>query len=230
MKWRGRRRSRNIVDRRGRAPARRGGATKPGRLGGIGLVVVVLAAVVFGVDPSFLLQGGGGQEPRAVRPLTEEDRAMGDFVSVVLADTEEVWTTIFARQLGRPYRPPELVLFRGVTHSPCGNASGATGPFYCPTDNRAYLDTDFFVTLGRRLGAGGDFAAAYVVAHEVAHHVQDQLGILGDANAARSRASAAEANAISVRIELQPIACRGSGPGRRRIALGRWSQAIWKRR
>jgi predicted metalloprotease len=124
-------------------------------------------------------------------------------VSVTLADTEEVWAGIFATQLGREYRPATLVLFKGVTQSPCGGASGATGPFYCPADRKAYLDTDFFTTLERQLGARGDFAAAYVVAHEIGHHVQNELGLLGRANEIRRQVSPAEGNAISVRIELQ---------------------------
>jgi predicted metalloprotease len=135
--------------------------------------------------------------------MTEADRSAADFVSVTLADTEEVWASVFRAQLNRAYTPAVLVLYKGVTQSPCGNASGATGPFYCPGDNKVYLDTDFFITLERRLGAGGDFAAAYVVAHEIAHHVQDELGILGEANAVRRTASQTESNDISVRIELQ---------------------------
>jgi len=122
---------------------------------------------------------------------------------VTLADTEEVWADVFASQIGDTYTPPTLVLFKGATQSPCGGASGASGPFYCPADRKAYLDTEFFVTLENRLGAGGDFAAAYVVAHEVAHHVQNELGILGQANRIRQQVSEAESNAISVRIELQ---------------------------
>jgi hypothetical protein len=128
---------------------------------------------------------------------------VGQFVGVTLADTEEVWSDVFRNQLGEAYRPPTLVLFKGVTPSPCGNASGATGPFYCPGDRKVYLDTNFFTTLERQMGAGGDFAAAYVVAHEVAHHVQNELGILGQANSVRRQASQTDANAISVRIELQ---------------------------
>ncbi|MEM7491064.1 MAG: neutral zinc metallopeptidase, partial [Pseudomonadota bacterium] len=134
---------------------------------------------------------------------TEAEQQEAQFVSVVLADTEEVWADIFRRQVGRDYDPATLVLFSDVTQSPCGGASGATGPFYCPADEKAYLDTAFFTTLAQRLGARGDFAAAYVVAHEVAHHVQQELGILGQANAVRAQASQAESNAISVRIELQ---------------------------
>jgi predicted metalloprotease len=135
--------------------------------------------------------------------VTAADEAAAEVVSVTLADTEEVWAGIFATQLGREYRPATLVLFKGVTQSPCGGASGATGPFYCPADRKAYLDTDFFTTLERQLGARGDFAAAYVVAHEIGHHVQNELGLLGRANEIRRQVSPAEGNAISVRIELQ---------------------------
>ncbi len=120
-----------------------------------------------------------------------------------MADTEEVWAEIFRDQVGQAYNPATLVLFKGATQSPCGGASGASGPFYCPADKKAYLDTDFFVTLERRMGAGGDFAAAYVVAHEIAHHVQNELGILGQANRIRQQSSQAKSNEISVRIELQ---------------------------
>jgi predicted metalloprotease len=164
---------------------------------------VVLLGLFLGVDVTPLLNqgtpigGGGGGE------VTAQDEAAAEFVSVTLADTEEVWADIFAAQLGREYRPATLVLFKGVTQSPCGGASGATGPFYCPADRKAYLDTDFFTTLERQLGARGDFAAAYVVAHEIGHHVQNELGLLGRANEIRRQVSPAEGNAISVRIELQ---------------------------
>jgi predicted metalloprotease len=124
-------------------------------------------------------------------------------VSVTLADTEEIWTKVFADQLGRPYTPATLVLFKGATASPCGGASGATGPFYCPIDRKVYLDTEFFVTLEQRLGAEGDFASAYVVAHEIGHHVQDELGILGKTTLVRRQVTPTEANDISVRVELQ---------------------------
>mgnify|MGYP001810187984 CR=1 FL=1 len=172
-------------------------------IGGIGLVVIILIGLFFGVDVSPLLNqggvpiGGGGGE------VTAADEEAAQFVSVTLADTEEVWDNIFANQLNRQYEPPTLVLFKGVTQSPCGGASGATGPFYCPVDQKAYLDTDFFTTLERELGANGDFAAAYVVAHEIGHHVQNELGILGKANEIRRQVSSSESNAISVRIELQ---------------------------
>lgn len=199
MRLRGVRGSRNVEDRRGRSMS-------SGSVGGIGIVgvLVVLALGYFtGLDVSPLLNDTGAAPQQQSRPVSPEDEAAGAFVSQVLATTEQVWDGIFRDQLGRPYTPPVLVLFSGVTQSPCGNASGASGPFYCPADQKAYLDTDFFVTLSRKLGAGGDFAAAYVVAHEVAHHVQNELGILGEVNTYRQRASEGEANAITVRLELQ---------------------------
>jgi predicted metalloprotease len=170
------------------------------------VVLVLIAGYFLGIDVTPLLNGsglsGGGTIQSDVE-LTEADQRAAEFVSVTLADTEQVWDRIFREELGATYAPATLVLFKQVTQSPCGNASGATGPFYCPLDKRVYLDTDFFATLSQRIGAGGDFAAAYVVAHEVAHHVQDELGILGKSNAVRQRSSEADANAISVRIELQ---------------------------
>ncbi len=173
--------------------------------GGIGLVVVALLVWALGGDPIAVLQGGGGAQIGGSGDvqITEADQQAAEFVSVTLADTEDVWGNIFQTQLGAQYAPVTLVLFKQITQSPCGNASGATGPFYCPLDKKVYLDTDFFVTLQRQLGAGGDFAAAYVVAHEVAHHVQDELGILGKVNALRQRSSEEQSNALSVRIELQ---------------------------
>ena len=198
MEWRGRRQSRNIEDRRGQS-VRGGGAI----VGGGGVLILLLLGAVFGVDVTPLLQGAGSSGEVTSGELTEADRAAGEFVSVTLADTEEVWAEVLREQVGRPYQPATLVLFSGATQSPCGGASGATGPFYCPNDQKAYLDTAFFTTLDKRLGAKGDFAAAYVVAHEIAHHVQDELGILSKANEIRSRVSQEDSNAISVRIELQ---------------------------
>ncbi len=200
MEWRGRRGSRNIEDRR-RAGSSAG---KAGGVGGVGLLVVLVVGYFLGFDVSGLLQDPsltGGQG--APVEMTEADIAAGEFVSVTLADTEEVWAQVFRDQLNRTYTPAVLVLYKGVTQSPCGNASGASGPFYCPGDNKVYLDTDFFTTMEQRLGAKGDFAAAYVVAHEIAHHVQDELGILQQANTLRAQVSEAESNEISVRIELQ---------------------------
>ena len=202
MKWRGRRGSGNIEDRRGQ---RRMSARGGGGVGLLGILLIIGFGLVFDVDVSGLLQdtGGGGGQVEQGGEITAADREAGEFVSVTLADTEEIWADIFRRQVDGAYRPATLVLFKGVTQSPCGNASGATGPFYCPGDRKVYLDTGFFTTMQDRLGAGGDFAAAYVVAHEVAHHVQNELGILGQANQRRRQVSQAEANGISVRIELQ---------------------------
>ena len=206
MRWKGRRTSRNIEDRRGQGGQGGRRVGKTGGIGGLGLVAVLVIGYFLGIDVSPLLQqtgGAGVQQPQGGGQITQADREAGEFVSVVLADTEEVWAEIFRDQVGRDYRPATLVLFKGATQSPCGGANGASGPFYCPADRKAYLDTDFFTTLSRRLGASGDFAAAYVVAHEVAHHVQNELGILMKANQIRRQVSQAESNAISVRIELQ---------------------------
>lgn len=197
MRLRGVRGSRNIEDRRGK---RRGGAA--GGLGIAGTLLVLALGYFTGFDVTPLLQGQGGQVSES-RPITQADQQAGEFTSRVLGTTEQVWARIFQEQLGQQYQPPVLVLFSGVTQSPCGGASGATGPFYCPADRKAYLDTSFFTTLGRELGARGDFAAAYVVAHEVAHHVQNQLGILGQVEQARRQASPAQSNALTVRLELQ---------------------------
>ncbi|MBT8409536.1 MAG: neutral zinc metallopeptidase, partial [Alphaproteobacteria bacterium] len=172
-------------------------------LGIVGLLVVLGLGYFLGIDVTPLLQGQGGGGQFESAELTEADKRAGQFVSVTLADTEEIWADIFRGQVGEAYDPATLVLFKGITPSPCGNASGASGPFYCPSDRKIYLDTNFFTTLERQMGAGGDFAAAYVVAHEVAHHVQNELGILGQANRVRAQSSQAESNAISVRIELQ---------------------------
>lgn len=202
MRWKGRRSSRNIEDRRMQGGAGRG--AKAGGIGGVGLIAVLVIGYFLGVDVTPLLQGGGtGSAVSTGGEITQADKDAGKFVSVVLADTEEVWSEIFKKELGAVYKPATLVLFKGGTQSPCGGASGASGPFYCPVDKKAYLDTEFFSTLSRKMGAGGDFAAAYVVAHEIAHHVQNELGILSKANAIRKQVSLMESNSISVRIELQ---------------------------
>ncbi|MDA5094923.1 neutral zinc metallopeptidase [Aliiroseovarius sp. KMU-50] len=198
MKWKGRRGSRNIEDRRGRRGGGRGGM----QLGGLGILAIVAIGYFTGVDVSPLLEDSLAPQSTG-GTITDADRQAGEFVSVTLADTEEVWAGIFRKQLGDQYTPVTLVLYKGITQSPCGGASGATGPFYCPGDRKVYLDTGFFTTMSQKLGAGGDFAAAYVVAHEVAHHVQNELGILGRANQLRQQVSQSESNGISVRIELQ---------------------------
>lgn len=196
MRLRGIRRSKN-VERRG--TGRRSAGAK-GSLGIAGVLAVLAIGYFTGIDVSPLLQGGGVQQEQS-RSSAPDDAATA-FSAQVLTTTEQVWSTVFRDQLGRSYTPPKLVIFNGVTQSPCGNANGATGPFYCPADSKAYLDTQFFAALERQMGARGDFAAAYVIAHEVAHHVQNELGILPKVNAARQRASEAEVNALTVRLEL----------------------------
>ena len=195
MRLRGIRRSNNVVVRRGGRGARAGG------LGLVGVLAVLAIGYFTGIDVTPLLTGGSAPVQQS-RPVSEADGEMTQFSAQVLTTTEEVWGEVFSGQLGRDYVPPKLVVFSGVTQSSCGGASGATGPFYCPADSRAYLDTEFFRLLDQRMGAGGDFAAAYVIAHEVAHHVQNELGILPKVNAARQTASQVEANALTVRLEL----------------------------
>lgn len=202
MKWQGRRGSDNIEDRRSMG----GISGRSAGVGGVGVLVVVLIGAFFGVDLTPLLDQGGGTPSGGgggTVEITKADQRAAEFVSVTLADTEEVWTAIFRDKLGKTYHPATLVLFKGATQSACGGASESTGPFYCPGDQKVYLDTGFFVTLSQQLGAKGDFANAYVVAHEIGHHVQDELGILGKANDLRARSSEADSNAISVQIELQ---------------------------
>jgi hypothetical protein len=173
--------------------------------GGIGTLLVVLVALYFGIDPSTLLQTVPESGPP---PMTRQQQQvdgqdpMVDFVSVVLADTEKTWHGLF-RQHGGTYVEPKLVLFTGAVESACGFAQAAMGPFYCPGDHRVYLDLSFFEDMRSRFQAGGDFAHAYVIAHEVGHHVQNLLGILEQVQSARTRSSKAEANRLSVRMELQ---------------------------
>ncbi|MEH6520242.1 KPN_02809 family neutral zinc metallopeptidase [Sulfitobacter sp.] len=198
MRLRGIKRSSNVEMRGGSGGSRRAGA-KSG-LGVAGILAVLAIGYFTGIDVSPLLQGGGVQQESTTS--STGDDAAANFSAQVLTTTESVWTNVFREQLDREYVPPKLVIFSGVTQSPCGGASGATGPFYCPADSKAYLDTQFFQALDQQMGAGGDFAAAYVIAHEVAHHVQNELEILPKVNAARQRASETEANALTVRLEL----------------------------
>jgi predicted metalloprotease len=200
MRWRTGRRSSNIEDRRGRRL--RGGAFK----GGIGTVVIALALAWFlGIDPQVLLQMQQGAAPvttgNEYRPSPEEER-LADFVSVVLADTEDTWNAIFGAS-GLDYREPVLVMFTGSVQSACGMATAAVGPFYCPADHKVYIDLAFFQDLKQRHGAPGDFAQAYVIAHEVGHHVQNLLGISDKVRQAQRGVGKAEANALSVQLELQ---------------------------
>jgi len=175
--------------------------------GGLGTVVILVLALFFGVDPSVILPGNDPRlstEPPAGQqrdPPPEEER-LKDFVSVVLADTEDTWKEIF-RRMSREYRDPQLVLFSGAVRSACGAAQSAVGPFYCPTDQKVYLDLGFFRDLRERFRAPGDFAQAYVIAHEIGHHVQQLLGISGKIRSMQSRGDERQSNALSVRLELQ---------------------------
>jgi hypothetical protein len=198
MQWRGRRTSGNIEDRRGR-----GGMARPAGVGGVGLILVLLIGVFFGVDVSPFLGGGGGmvrtEAPAGPNTIDDDQEA---FVATVLAGTEDVWNDVFTRS-GMQYEEPRLVLYSGRDVSACGGADAAMGPFYCPNDQTVYLDTDFFRVMAQQMGATGEFAAAYVIAHEVGHHVQHLLGTLAQVHQARRRMSQSESNALSVRTELQ---------------------------
>ena len=199
MRTEGRRTSDNVEDRRGMSS---GGKMAIG--GGLGTIVIALVVLLLGGDPTQVLDNSQGTTATESGPVTAspEEEAMKNFVSVVLAGTEDVWTKVF-QQSNMTYQKPTLVLFRDQVQSACGYASGASGPFYCPGDQKVYLDLAFFDELKTKFGANGDFAIAYVVAHEIGHHVQDQLGILNKVNSERSRSSETRSNDLSVRIELQ---------------------------
>jgi predicted metalloprotease len=192
MRWKGRRQSENIEDRRGAAPMIAGG--------GIVTIIIALAVYFLGGDPTALKELTQSQStPPASQGPNDEGR---EFVGVVLGDTEEVWTALFER-MGRLYEKPRLVLFTGQVQSACGFASDATGPFYCPPDKSVYIDLSFFDLLKSRFGAPGEFARAYVIAHEVGHHVQNLLGTMDHVQRQRGRISEREYNQLSVRLELQ---------------------------
>lgn len=200
MQWKGRRQSENVEDRRGVS------GRKLAVGGGLGTIVVALLYMLLGGNPDQVMENlqspsdySGGGETRA---LSAEEVEMGEFVSVVLADTEDVWNGLF-RQAGRQYREPKLVLFSDATDSACGFAQAASGPFYCPGDEKVYIDLGFFRDMQRQLGAEGDFARAYVIAHEVGHHVQNQLGVMDDVQGRRGRMSERDFNRLMVRLELQ---------------------------
>jgi len=215
MEWRGRRQSDNVEDQRGSSMGGLGGGgfripmggRGGGGLGIGGIVVLLIICWITGINPLTLLSGGdigggsnGGYQQDAGRAPANDDTTA--FVRTILADTEDTWQAIF-QQNGGTYRDPKLVLFSGQVNSACGFASSATGPFYCPNDQKVYLDTDFFDQLSQKFKASGDFAEAYVVAHEVGHHVQNLLGILPKVNEQRQRMSEADSNKMSVRVELQ---------------------------
>ncbi|MBK7712891.1 MAG: neutral zinc metallopeptidase [Bacteroidales bacterium] len=199
MKWEGRQGSGNIEDRRGRSTGRMAIG------GGIGTIVIVIIVLLLGGDPAQLLdtmQSGGTSTETGQLVTTPEEDAMAQFVSVVLKDTETVWGKLF-EQSGSSYRQPKLVLFRDQVQSACGFASAASGPFYCPGDEKVYIDLSFCDQLKTKFGAYGDFAIAYVIAHEIGHHVQNQLGILEKVDAQRSNLNQTRANQLTVRLELQ---------------------------
>ena len=216
MRWKGRRQSSNVEDRRGQGPGYSSMAAAPlvlrflpallrSRTGRTVLIIGVVAVIgsrLLGIDLLPMLLGGGGGAAVQEYQATAEEQELAQFVAVVLADTEDSWSTLFAAQ-GATYREPSLVLFTGQVNSACGSASAAVGPFYCPGDQKLYIDLSFFGELAHRHGSPGDFAQAYVVAHEVGHHVQTLLGISERVHAAGRGASAAEVNALSVRQELQ---------------------------
>jgi uncharacterized protein len=207
MRWGDQRRSENVEDRRGSGPPRRRGGGIA--ISGGGLLLVLALAFITGENPLTLLEAVSGGPSTSVEQYDQQpgqqgapSDQLGQFASAVLGSTEDVWEGVFT-QGGSRYQPPVMVLFSGAVESACGFSSAAVGPFYCPLDNKLYLDLSFFDELERRFGAPGDFAQAYVIAHEVGHHVQNQLGIADKVRAAQQRGSQEQANALSVRMELQ---------------------------
>ena len=203
MRWQESERSQNVDDRRGQTMKRVGGGI------GIGAIIMALLALFLGGDPIAVLQNASSQsqaapaQTQSVDLESREDYALGEFVKVVLKETEDVWNVQFPEQLGRKYQPPVLVLYDRQTTSACGAASSATGPFYCPGDQKLYIDLSFYQELQTKFGASGDFAMAYIVAHEVAHHIQFLLDITTQVEQQKRRMGKAQANQMSVRLELQ---------------------------
>lgn len=200
MRWRSGRKSTNVEDRRRVRVSRKAAG------GGIGIVVIALIALYFGVDPSIFISQMGPTSSvntqQTTRQIPAAENQLAEFVSVVLADTEDTWNGLFS-QMGKTYREPQLVLFSGAVQSTCGFAQAAMGPFYCPADQKVYIDLSFYQDLKNRHGAPGDFAQAYVIAHEIGHHVQTLLGISEKVHSARRRVSQVEGNQLSVMQELQ---------------------------
>jgi len=206
MKWKGRRSSSNVEDRRGSSQSGLGGSIGGKSImgGGLGIIIMIIIALMGGDIGSFLNPNSGAVSPDTQAPYesTQQEDELAGFVSVVLADTEDVWTEIF-RENGQSYTKPTLVLFNDRVESACGVAGSSTGPFYCPADQKVYIDLDFYKQLSQRFGAPGDFAMAYVVAHEVGHHVQTLLGISQQVQDLRGKVSETEYNTYLVRLELQ---------------------------
>ena len=203
MRWEGREQSTNVEDRRGMAMA--AGGLVAG--GGVGTIVLMIIMMFLGGNPQQLLEQVGEQQEQFSRakmtPGNDPDASLMEFVSVVMKDNEDVWAKLFRDELGTRYREPKLVVFKGEVNSACGQATAQVGPFYCPGDSNVYLDFDFFRELRTRFHAPGDFAMAYVIAHEVGHHVQNQLGLSSKIQAMQNRAGKVESNELSVRLELQ---------------------------
>lgn len=204
MKWEGREQSSNVEDRRGMSMAAGGIAVG----GGLGTLVLILIMTFLGANPAQLMEQVGEQKPKSstqtkIDPAQDRDAPLKEFVSVVMRDTEDVWGKLFREQLGVRYQEPKLVLFTGEVRSACGRATASVGPFYCPGDSNVYLDFEFFRVLKNKLGAPGDFAMAYVVAHEIGHHVQNQLGLSAKVQNLQNKADKVESNRLSVRTELQ---------------------------
>ncbi|WP_145521646.1 KPN_02809 family neutral zinc metallopeptidase [Yersinia aldovae] len=207
MRWQGRRESNNVEDRRGNSSG--GGGFRPpiGGKGGLVILIVVLVAGYYGVDLTPLLNGSDPMsqtqtQQRSPTAISPQDDQYAKFTSVVLADTEDTWKPIF-QQMGRTYQEPKLVMYRGATRTGCGTGQSVMGPFYCPADSTVYIDLSFYEEMKNKLGAGGDFAQAYVIAHEVGHHVQHLLGIDTKVRQQQQGASQAEVNRLSVKMELQ---------------------------
>ena len=198
MKWKGRAKSSNVEDRRGRGV----GGAAIGGLGGFGIIIMIIYALLGG-NPGDIMQSiDPGQTQNVPYEATQEEEELAEFVSVVLADTEVVWNDIFA-DLGKEYDEPKLVLFTGSVQSACGVAGASTGPFYCPGDKNVYIDLSFYNELKTQFKAPGDFAMAYVIAHEVGHHIQNELGIVAQMDEIRGKVSKEEYNKYNVRLELQ---------------------------
>ena len=198
MKWKGRAKSSNVEDRRGRGV----GGAAIGGLGGFGIIIMIIYALLGG-NPGDIMQSiDPGQTQSVPYEATQEEEELSEFVSVVLADTEVVWNDIFA-DLGKEYDEPKLVLFTGSVQSACGVAGASTGPFYCPGDKNVYIDLSFYNELKTQFKAPGDFAMAYVIAHEVGHHIQNELGIIAQMDEIRGKVSKEEYNKYNVRLELQ---------------------------
>ncbi|AJK14536.1 neutral zinc metallopeptidase [Yersinia pseudotuberculosis] len=208
MRWQGRRESNNVEDRRGNASGGGGGFRPPIRgKGGIAILIIVLVAGYYGVDLTPLLNGGDPLSqtqtpPRSPKAVSTQDDQYAKFTSVILADTEDTWKPIF-QKMGRTYQDPKLVMYRGATRTGCGTGQSVMGPFYCPADGTIYIDLSFYEDMKNKLGAGGDFAQAYVIAHEVGHHVQHLMGIDAKVRQQQQGVSQAEGNRLSVKMELQ---------------------------